>query len=449
MVGSRPKKVILILLDGLGDRSYSILNHQTPLQAAETPNLDRLAAMGGNGLFHAAAMGQCLPSEMAHYLLFGYDALNFPGRGLLEAVGFGVPFNDGDVLSLAHLSCVNFVGNTFVLALPRNELPWDENELTSLYGAMASFEYKGIRFRLHRTGYNDAILVMGGDVSSHISDSDPMTVGCPMARVMPTSKNPEPKKAERTAVALNAYLSHCHHVLTAHFVNCRRKKAGHPMANFLATQRSGRRIIQEPFRQRWGFKGILIASGAMYKGLAQELGLDFTKANDGPNPGEDLRERIALALGDKTHDFFHVHTKTPDQAAHRGDPVLKRDVISRLDQGLNALMNALETRDDLLVAVTADHSTPSNSTLIHSGEPVPLVLAGPNVRRDGVTTFDEIHAAQGCVGPLRGDELMRLLLNYADRAVLTGHRLGVKETPFFPGPYEPFSLIRPSDSKSS
>jgi 2,3-bisphosphoglycerate-independent phosphoglycerate mutase len=99
-------KIILILLDGLGDRSYPILNHQTPLQAANTPNLDRLATMGGNGLFHASAIGQCLPSEMAHYLLFGYDAKHFPGRGLLEAVGFGVPFDEGDVLSLAHLASV-------------------------------------------------------------------------------------------------------------------------------------------------------------------------------------------------------------------------------------------------------------------------------------------------------------------------------------------------------
>jgi len=449
MAVSPVAKIILILLDGLGDRSYSVLNHRTPLQAAHTPNLDCLAAMGGSGLFHAGVMGQCLPSEMAHYLLFGYEAVNFPGRGLPEAVGFGVPFEDWDVLSLAHLCSVNLEGHTPVLALPRKEIPWDEETLSALYGALRCFESNGIQFRLHRTGLNDAILVMGENASPHISDSDPMTVGRAMARIMPMSGNPEPKRAEDTAAALNAYLSHCFKVLTDHPANQHGKNKGRPMANFLATQRSGRRIVQEPFRQRWGLRGMLIASGAMYAGLARELGLDFRGVKDGPDAGEDLRERIALALDDNAHDFFHVHTKKPDQAAHRGDPLLKRDVISSLDRGLDKLVAALTTRDDLLVAVTADHSTPSDSTLIHSGEPVPVTLAGPHVRRDDVIVFDEINAAKGCVGFLRGDELMRLLLNYTDRAMLTGHRLGETEKPFFPRRYEPFSLIKPPHPKAS
>ncbi|MCF8130624.1 MAG: phosphoglycerate mutase [Deltaproteobacteria bacterium] len=444
MIGNHPK-IMVILLDGLGDRSYPILNHKTPLQAANTPNLDRLATMGGSGLFHGAAIGQCLPSEMAHYLLFGYDAKHFPGRGLLEAVGFGVPFDDEDVLSLAHLSSVEIQRNTPVLALPRKEVPWNKDELNSLYGALESFETKGIRFDLHRTGHNDAILVMSGNASPHVSDSDPITAGYAMARIIPMAGNPEPEQAKKTAAALNCYLVHCHRVLTTHPVNCRRNDAGLAMANFLATQRCGRRVLQVPFPQRWGLKGMLIASGAVYQGLAHELGLDFVKVTDGSDPGKDLRERITLALNDHTHDFFHVHTKTPDQAAHKGDPVLKRDVITSLDQGLDQLVAALETRDDLLVAVTADHSTPSDSSLIHSGEPVPVMLTGANVRRDQVTAFDEIQCAQGCVGPLRGDELLRLLLNYADRAILTGHRLGPKEEAFFPRRYEPFSLSNPAD----
>ena len=99
-------KTILVLLDGIGDRSYDSLEHRTPLQAAATPNMDRLAAMGSNGLYHASHSGQCLPSEIAHFLMFGYDRRNFPGRGLLEAVGEGVNFTNDDVLCLAHLAGV-------------------------------------------------------------------------------------------------------------------------------------------------------------------------------------------------------------------------------------------------------------------------------------------------------------------------------------------------------
>ncbi len=437
-------KIILVLLDGLGDRSYPVLNHLTPLQAAHTPNLDRLAAMGGSGLFHASTIGECLPSEMAHYLLFGYDPKDFPGRGLLEAVGFDVPFADEDVLSLAHLSSVNIENDAPILALPRKKIPWSEAELTALYGSVASFESRGIRFRLERTGLNDAVLVMTGSVSPHISDADPMTVGYAMARVMPLSENAEPARAERTAAALNAYLAHCHGALTEHPVNRRLAEKGLPPANFVATQRSGRRIRQLPFEARWGLTGALIASGAIYKGLAHELGLDFMDALDGPDAGKDLEDRIERALQDPSREFFHVHTKRPDQAAHKGDPLLKRDVISALDRGFDKLVRALDERDDLLVAVTADHSTPSDSRLIHSGEPVPVLLAGSHVRRDAVCAFDEVAAANGCLGALRGDELMRLLINYADRAVLKGHRLGSEEKVFFPRGYPPFPWGRTS-----
>lgn len=394
--------------------------------------------MGSNGLFHASRIGECLPSEMAHYLLFGYTPNRFPGRGLLEAVGFGVPFEDEDVLCLAHLSCVRIKEGKPILALPRKEVPWREEQLAAFFEALTSFETDDFHFRLHRTGRNDAILAIKGPASPHISDSDPIVAGHFMACVLPVSENPEPRKAAKTATALNAYLTHCHRTLTDHALNRKLAASGKPTANFLATQRSGRKISQKPFEAIWGMKGRLIASGAMYKGLAHELGLDFTTVADGPNPGEDLQKRIRMALADNTHDFCHVHTKTPDQAAHKGNPLLKRDVISSLDQGLGDLVEALKTREDLLVCVTADHSTPCESILIHSGEPVPFVVAGPRVRRDFVTVFDEVRAAQGCMGLIRGDELMRLLLNCADRSVLKGHQLGAFHGSHFSSDYESF-----------
>jgi 2,3-bisphosphoglycerate-independent phosphoglycerate mutase len=147
-----------------------------------------------------------------------------------------------------------------------------------------------------------------------------------------------------------------------------------------------------------------------------------------------------MALTEVSHDFIHVHTKVPDEAAHKGGPEQKKASIAALDRGLADLVEAVEVRDDLLVAVTADHSTPSRSDLIHSGEPVPAVLVGSNVRRDDVTSFDEISAAKGCLGFLRGSELMSMMLNYADQSCLVGHRLGGRKSPHVPKTYEPFKL---------
>lgn len=433
-------KIILVLLDGLGDRSYKVLNHQTPLQAASTPNLDRLALLGSNGLFHAALPGQCLPSETAHYLLFGYDLETFPGRGLLEAVGEGVAFDDSDVLCLAHLSGVTWENSVPILTQGRDEIEGDAEEIGQLLAAITSYEAHGISFRLHQTRRNDAILILSGQVSPYVSDSDPIVFGRPMARIYPLSDNPEPDQAGRTAKALNEYLSYSHRVLASHELNRIRQAGNFSPANFLATQRCGRRIVQEPFDQRWGLSGMLIASPSVYGGLAHELGLTFVRVKDGKDPGQDLRERIRLGLSDRSHDFVHVHTKVPDEAAHTGDPKRKEAAISALDLGLDELVKAAESTDDLLVVVTADHSTPSISTLIHSGEPVPVALVGPTVRRDDVVSFDEVSAARGCLGFLRGRELMLTILNHVDRSCLLGHQLGSRKRPYVPSTYEPFKL---------
>jgi 2,3-bisphosphoglycerate-independent phosphoglycerate mutase len=433
-------KIILILLDGLGDRSYKILNHRTPLQAAHTPNLDQLARLGSNGLFHAASHGQCLPSETAHYLLFGYDLEKFPGRGLLEGVGEGVAFDDSDVLCLAHLAGVTWQNGVPILTQGRDDIKGNAQDIGRLAAAITPYETHGISFRLHQTPRNDAILVLSGRPSPYVSDSDPMVCGRAMARVWPLSNNPEPEQAALTAKALNEYLTYCHSVLSNHEINRLRQAKNLPPANFLATQRCGRRIVQEPFIQRWGLTGMLIASVSVYGGLAHELGLTFVLAKDGQDPGGDLRERIRLALADTSHDFIHVHTKVPDEAAHTGDPERKEAAIASLDRGLDELVRTVQSRDDLLVVVTADHSTPSISTLIHSGEPVPVTIVGQTMRRDKVDRFDEVSAAAGCLGLLRGRELMLTVLNCADRSSLLGHRLGKTERHYVPHRYEPFKL---------
>ena len=95
--------------------------------------------------------------------------------------------------------------------------------------------------------------------------------------------------------------------------------------------------------------------------------MTFNRQKDSSDPGRDLRERIRIALADRDHDFFHVHTKAPDEAGHKGDPVLKKTVLSSLDRGLDELVNTVEGREDLIVAVTADHSTPCGSTSFIQG----------------------------------------------------------------------------------
>lgn len=433
-------KVILVLLDGLGDRSYKSLNYRTPLEAAKTPNLDRLAELGGNGLFHASHVGQCLPSETAHHLLFGYDLKSFPGRGLLEAVGEGVSFDDDDVLVLAHLSGIIRENNRPVLAVGRDEIKGTTKEMNHLYSVIRPYESEGIHMMLQQTRRNDAILILKGPVSPYISDSDPIIHGKPIGKIVPLSGNPEPEAAVRTAKALNTYLSYCYFQLKNANIIRHQQISKTPFELFLVTQRSGRRVDLVPYGKQWGFNGLMMASVSVYAGLAHELGMDYHRVEDSDEPGHDLQDRICFALSDTTHDFIHVHTKVPDTAAHTGDPLYKREQITELDRGLTNLVEAVEKGEDLLVVIAADHSTPSISPMIHSGEPVPIIMAGPTVRRDDVPCFSEIHAARGCLGKLRGRELMYLILNFSDRGNLLGHRLGPAKKAYIPSDYDSFEI---------
>jgi 2,3-bisphosphoglycerate-independent phosphoglycerate mutase len=192
----------------------------------------------------------------------------------------------------------------------------------------------------------------------------------------------------------------------------------------------------------------MIASGGVNQGLAMELGFDFTRVQDSADPGKDLAERIRTAIDDPDHDFIHVHTKVPDQVSHRQTPERKAEVISALDRGLAGLLNLLESKEkDILAVVTADHSTPSCSELIHSGETVPLVMAGGAIRKDPVYRFDEIAAAAGSLGQLRGADLMHMILNSTDRAMLQGLCLGAHKRAYRSENYPAFTMKKQKGNK--
>jgi 2,3-bisphosphoglycerate-independent phosphoglycerate mutase len=147
-----------------------------------------------------------------------------------------------------------------------------------------------------------------------------------------------------------------------------------------------------------------------------------------------------MALDDPNHEFIHVHTKMTDEVSHKGDSRQKKEVIEELNAGMDELVKAVSARRDLLVVVTGDHSTPSRSRLVHSGESVPVIMTGPTVRRDRVERFDEISAAAGSLGLMRGKELMQMILNSSEKAILTGLCRGDTIRPYVPDNYPSFPL---------
>jgi 2,3-bisphosphoglycerate-independent phosphoglycerate mutase len=394
--------------------------------------MDRLAELGMNGLFHADRWGVALPSENAHFSMFGYGKDEFPGRGILEALGAGIDVAPGDVALLAHF--VHAEEQEGVLILKNDKPPAESDDVAAIFGAVASHELEDVRIRLTQTHRLRGIVTLQGAVSRYVTDTDPIWMEKPLLEPRPWKSATGDRGADRTARVLRSYLLHCHRLLAGHPVNRARADRGALPLNTLVTQRAGQMKSVEPFPRRWGLRGLSIASAIVYWGLAGFLGMDVRKVADGPDAGADLAERLDLALSSlETYDFIHIHTKAPDEAAHRRNPTAKKEAIEALDRGIGQVIERLLGNPEILVVLTSDHSTPSVGSLIHSGEPVPMTLVGREVRRDEVCRFNEVDCVSGALGFVRGAEFMPLVLNWLDRAKLQGLMDTPENRPFWPG----------------
>jgi len=417
------KKILLVLLDGIADRTDPELGGLTPLEAAATPNLDRVATLGASGLMYPLDPGLAPPSEIPHFHLFGYADEPFPGRAVFESLGWGVtPPRD---VALAHLGMrhVTPSGEGFDIT---EWWPGDEDaDCRKLLTDVARYSAEGIELEVIGLGRSDSLLAIRGG-SEYVTDSDPFFhTGLPVVRVDALEEAPDAGLAARTARVLNAYLLWSHGVLERHPVNAERRARGARPLNMLVTKWPGRHRGLPPFETRTGLPGTLIASTRMYAGLAASLGMSYVQLEERMDaPDLEVAQKLdaAFAAFDAGAGFVHLHTKTADEAAHAHSPLLKRDVIAAIDRGLSALWQRPRLLEDFVVAVTADHATPSRGPMLHSGDSVPFAMASSTVRTDSVEKFGERAAASGALGTLRARDGMPLMLNAANRVRFVGGR---------------------------
>ena len=431
-------RCILVILDGLGDRGQDCFEGRTPLYAAYTPHMDYLASIGMNGLYHSFYQGVPMSSETAHFLIFGYDKEEFPGRGYIEAMGAGMPVGERNVALLCHLCSVEERGDNLVLAYGCPNM--GKEDAVSFMESIKTFRYESIAFDLYHSRGIFGFLLLRGNVSERITDSDPIYEGRAVISVYPINQKKITKASQKTAVAMNEYLKWCYRRLSDHPMNKQRSAANLLPINALVTQRAGRKKILMPFREKWGMKGLSISSGPIYWGLCNELGMDLIKVKDTGNVEEDLKYRLRLAKDAYEYDFIHVHTKMPDEAGHTKNPWYKKEVIEAIDRAMSVAVNEIAPDKENLLVITADHSTASSGAMIHTGETVPLTMVGKYVRKDDVTHYNEISCAKGALGIVKGKELLYLILNFLDRSKLQGLMDTPVDQPYYPGDYTPLTL---------
>lgn len=434
------KPIVVVLLDGLGDRAYPELDGQTANEAANTPQLDAFCARGSCGLLWPLGPGRAPSSETAHWRMLGYEDDEFPGRAVFEARGWSRPVDDDAVYAFAALRpAVVRDGALWVTGRPTQD---DHAGCELMLGSVLRREIDGLTFSLSHLTRGEAILRIDGGASPDVSDSDPFFRDRdPVLRPRSRAAGGGP-----TARAAEAWTSWVHETLRDHAVNRQRARQGLDPFAVITLKWWGRALPAWRFPQRHGLEGALLGASPFLLGLAQTVGLAPEKMAESDDPGADLEKRLERAaelLGDGS-TFVFSHQKATDEAGHTKRPAEKVRVIESVDRAVAAL--AEPPFSDAVVCITGDHATPASAEVIHAGDPVPFAVAGPGVRADSVRAFGEQNQCAGILGHITGRDMMPVLLNAADRPLFAGSRPGVDVRALgHPAKPEAFTLADPID----
>jgi 2,3-bisphosphoglycerate-independent phosphoglycerate mutase len=408
-------KLIYVAIDGMGDLPIKSLGNKTPLEAAETPNMDALAKYGKTGLMYTVKRGVAPESDVAVISLLGYDPFKYStGRGVIEAAGAGLQMKDGDLALRCNFATLG-QGKTIVDRRVARTLTTEEatelskaaNEQVTLESYPSTFEYK------NTLGHRAVLLVKSKakPLSSNITNSDPAYtivngIGVAQAKVEMVLKTCEPtdktEAAKVSAALVNEFIEKTHKLWENHPANIKRAAEGKLKANVVLTRDAGH-LLPKFFNinQHYHVNFAALADMHAERGIAQLAGMDSTLL---PPPSGNLQKDCELrvkALLDALpkHDCFYIHLKGPDEPGHDGNCTLKTQIISAIDKYFfGPLLKQISLKDNL-ICITADHATPC-ALKVHSDTPVPILISGDKIDDGKAVKFSEKECAKGSLGTL-------------------------------------------------
>ena len=419
-------KLIYVVIDGMADLPIKELKNETPLGAADTPNMDSLAWNGKTGLMYTVGKGIAPESDVGVISILGYDPFKYAtGRGVLEAVGAGMPMKNGNLALRCNfatmgrrLEIIDRRAGRDLTSEEAKALAEAVNERVKLETCPVSFDFKST------TGHR-AILVIKrkrGTLSSKITNTDPAYtrlegLGVAEKNAKMILKKCEPiektEKARISAEVVNEFTLKSHEVLDGHDINQRRAKEGKLKANVILSRDAGNLLPRfYSLNKRYSVRFACLADMPVERGIAKLTGMHLV---DLPPPSNDLKKdcliRVEKLLEVLPHyDCFYIHIKGPDEPAHDGNFQRKMQLIAVVDEFFfGKLLANLDLRGHV-VCVASDHATPCKIKA-HSDDPVPVLISGDRIRGDRARKFSERDCQKGSLGILRhGTQLMPKLM---------------------------------------
>ena len=385
-------KIVMLVIDGLGGLPVKP-GGPTELEAAQTPNLDALAAESICGLNVPISPGITPGSGPSHLALFGYDPLRYEiGRGVLEACGIGFPLGPNDVAARGNFCTVD--ENGLIADRRAGRIPTEKG--AELCQILRKIQLPGVETFVEPVKeYRFVVVLRGEGLSGGLTETDPQQLGVPPRKM--EALIPE---AQHTAELFNQWIAQARELLADQ----------HP-ANMVLLRGPDKTPSLPSMAEVYGLKAAAIATYPMYRGVAKLVGMDILET------GETLEEEVETL---KTHwtgyDFFYFHVKKTDSAGEDGDFARKVAILEHVDEVVIPAIISLEP--DVFI-VTGDHSTPA-LLRSHSWHPVPTLLHSKYCRPDEVKAFGERACMRGGLGLFSATDLMPLAMANALRLTKYG-----------------------------
>ncbi|MHA1793803.1 MAG: 2,3-bisphosphoglycerate-independent phosphoglycerate mutase [Promethearchaeota archaeon] len=400
------KSAIIIVLDGAADRPAVALDGKTPLEVANTPNMDILVTEGACGMMDVLSPGVPPGSDTAQMMLLGYDPYKYyNGRGALEAIGGGIDVQPGDICFRANFASVveNEDGKLIVVDRRAGR---DIPEIQEIISILNTYQppFDDVRVKLiHTTQHRGALILKGKNLALDHHDPDPHEPGHPLHEFIPNPDNPG---AIRTVKIINDFQRFIHNKLKEHPINKKRLENNKPPVNMVLFRGGSIKPALPNFHDKFGIHGAFVCGNALIAGVCLSIGLSPALTVDDLN----FQRKISAAFNAlEDYQFLFFHVKEPDNLSHDKKPLEKVKILEKIDEQLIGKFLELDPENNI-ICLTIDHATPS-SIGEHCGDPVPIALWGFGVRADPICAFNERTCADGALNKIKGRDLMPIILD--------------------------------------
>ncbi|ADZ09416.1 proposed homoserine kinase [Methanobacterium lacus] len=395
-------KYIVVIGDGMADYPLKELGGKTPLQGANTPNMDKIALNGVSGLLKTVPDNMTPGSDVANLSIFGYNPEKYyTGRGPIEAASIGAKMDEQDVA----FRC-NLITEKSGLLSDFNADHISTVEASEIIETLNTKFHDVGKFYLG-TSYRHLFVTKKPNSANLISTPPHDVVNEPI------NNNLLKPSTDASAIELNNVMEESKKILENHPVNQKRMEEGKNPANMIWLWGQGVKPALPNFKDKYGVKAATITGVDLIKGLGVYMGLTNIEVPGATGYFDTdycaKAKNTVDALED--HDMVFVHVEAPDEAGHAGDLEEKIKAIERIDDRIiGKLLDELPSFKEYSIAVLPDHPTPI-SIRTHTRDPVPFSMFSSNGESDTVNQYDEESVKNGVMGISWGYEFIEKFLN--------------------------------------